>query len=38
MKNADILSDIVNSALNPSLHWLFLDHDIIFYFLDNIEK
>ena len=23
---------------NPLLHWLFLDHDIIVLFLDNIEK
>ena len=23
---------------NPLLHRLYLDHDIIFYFLDNIEK
>ena len=23
---------------NPLLHRLFLDHDIIFYFIDNIEK
>ena len=26
------------SLLNALLHRLFLDHDIIFYFLDNIEK
>ena len=25
-------------SFNPLLHRLFLDHDIIFYFLDNIEK
>ena len=24
--------------INPLLHWLFLDHDIIFLFLDKIEK
>ena len=26
------------TSLNPLLHWLFLDHDIIFYFYNNIEK
>ena len=26
------------AAINPLLHRLFLDHDIIFLFLDNIEK
>ena len=24
--------------INPLLHMLFLDHDIIFLFLDNVEK
>ena len=24
--------------VNPLLHRLFLDHDITFFFLDNIEK
>ena len=23
---------LVKSTFNPLLHWLFLDHDIIFYF------
>ena len=28
----------IEEPFNPLLHMLFLDHDIIFFFLDNIEK
>ena len=30
--------DSQSFSFNPLLHRLFLGHDIIFYFLDNIEK
>ena len=33
LKNKDLFL-----AFNPLLHRLFLDHDIIFWFLDNIGK
>ena len=33
-----LVSSSQESCFNPSLQRLFLDHDIVFYFLDNIEK